>query len=284
VKRLCATVGIEVMDVPQQNVETFRLGLVEKVNAAFDYFGALDPSMESQQFVLYEAGQELALQPFGVFGGYKVIDRPARRDSVWLARGNVIQASRAFSDEHLSALADLIRKNAPEREFQRFFEEQPQFLLALGGDYVKAYPQLVLEEDGGSMLIPDFFLERIDSRMADILDLKTPTQALKRTQRNRNRFRAVVMEGVAQLTNYRNWFESRANRDLFRARYGFGVYRPRVVLIIGRRQDYYTDLERIRTEAMLPEWFALRTYDDVVDAARSYRQLFSRESRHTSAQ
>lgn len=82
------------------------------------------------------------------------------------------------------------------------------------------------------------------------------------------------MEGVAQLTHYRNWFESRANRDLFRAQYGLRVYRPRVVLIIGRRQDYYSDLERIRTEAMLPEWMALRTYGDVIDSARAYKRLF----------
>jgi len=152
------------------------------------------------------------------------------------------------------------------------------------GPYQNIHPQLVLHTDEGQRLIPDFFLERIDSDLSDICDLKRPTAELVRKQRHRTRFRDAVMEGVAQLDHYRNWFEDRANRESFKERHGFTSYRPRVVLIIGRRHSYYDDIERLQLESNLPTWVRLTTYDDVLIRVRQWQQLaFRRRPPNRSA-
>jgi antiviral defense system Shedu protein SduA len=141
------------------------------------------------------------------------------------------------------------------------------------GNYAALHPQIVLHEDGGSRLIPDFFLEKMNSDFCDICDLKRPAQDLVRHQRHRTRFRDAVMEGIAQLAIYRDWFESSQNRKDFHSRYGLKGYRPSVVLIVGRRQSYYDEVERIRLESSIPGWLRLVTYDEVVDKARQWRRF-----------
>src|SRR5262249_35749681 len=110
VKVLCSAAGMTAPGPPSEPIDAFRQQLSRRVRASFEYFATLDASMEGQQFILYETGHELTLQPFGVFGGYRF----DRSRSAWLARGNVIQASRYFSDGDLAMLADLIRRNASE--------------------------------------------------------------------------------------------------------------------------------------------------------------------------
>jgi hypothetical protein len=84
------------------------------------------------------------------------------------------------------------------------------------------------------------------------------------------------MEGVAQLMTYRDWFDDRRNRERFRSAYGLTAFRPRVVLVIGRRRSFYDDIERMRLESMLPSGVQLKTYDDIVARARQWRLLASR--------
>ncbi len=136
--------------------------------------------------------------------------------------------------EALSHLEALINGNSNENEFQQFFEGHPEFLLALGGgEYVELHPQVVIERDEGS-LIPDFFLEKLNDKFADICDLKLATQRLTANRHNRLGFRAAVHEAIAQLDFYRNWFEDREKREAFYRKTGLRVYRPRVIVIIGR--------------------------------------------------
>ena len=137
--------------------------------------------------------------------------------------------------------------------------------------YSKLHPQVIIHEDSGSRLIPDFFLEKIDSDFCDICDLKRPTVELIRNQKNRTRFRATVMEAVAQLDNYRDWFDDKSNRDAFHSRYGLKAFKPRVVMIIGRKDSYYDEIERIKIESRLPSHVDLKTYDDIVSKARLWR-------------
>ena len=243
-----------------------------KAIAAFDQIYFTDPSAGDQQFVLYHDGRRARLAPFGMFGAYQLEEAPLPDGSLWIARGNMIQPATRFSEEAVVYLEDLINRGAREADFQQFFEEHPEFLLAFG-DYVRLHPQVVLAEDGGERLIPDFFLEKMNSDFCDICDLKLPTTELVRRQRNRTRFRDTIMEAVAQLTYYRDWFEERDRRAAFNRRYGLRAYRPRVVVVIGRRESFYDDIERISLESQLPGWVSLKTYDDVVDGARRWRQL-----------
>ena len=194
--------------------------------------------------------------------------------SVFVARDNVLQSLTRFTNEAIEELEHLLDSRAKEVAFQHFFERHPEFLLALG-DYKTVHPQLILHEDSGEKLIPDFFLERMNGSFCDICDLKRSTSAIVRRQRHRNRLRDGVMEVIAQLEHYRNWFEDTRNQREFHSAYGLRGFRPRVVALIGRRQDYYSEVERIRLEDPLPPWVQLRTYDDVVDKARLWRAIIT---------
>jgi hypothetical protein len=236
----------------------------------------IDSSSSEQQFILHHDGERYRIQPFGLWGADKLAELPLPDGSEWIARGNVIEPLKRFSQESLAYLESLINMGAKENEFQRFFEKFPEYLLVLGG-YARLHPQIILREDDGKKLISDFFLEKINSDFCDICDLKRPTEELVRYQNNRNRFRDVVMEAVAQLNYYRDWFEDKRHRNEFYTKYGLKAFRPNVVIIIGRRTNYYEDIERIRLESNLPHWIQLNTYDDVVDRARQWKKFVLEE-------
>ena len=229
----------------------------------------LDSFQAHQQWVLENDGQRYRIRPFASWGGYQPDD--SRDGSLWVARGNLVQPVTTFSGEAINELEHLINAGASESAFQAFFERNPEFLTLLG-DYQGIHPQLVLREDDGGRLVPDFFLEKINSTFCDICDLKLPTADLKRFQRHRVRFRDAVLGAVAQLERYRRW----RNVDDFHRTHGLSVYRPKVVVIMGRRSSYYDEVERIQMEALLPPHFVLRTYDDAIDEARSFRSRFLR--------
>jgi hypothetical protein len=233
----------------------------------------LDASLGDQQFLVYHDGSRYRLAPFAAFDRFTLDPGSGRERGVpWLARGNLVQSpgpGTPFPREAIEELEALVNGPAHERDFQQFFEVWPQFLIGLG-PYAHAHAQLVLRHDDGQRLIPDFFMERLDSDFCDILDLKMPTVELIRHQKNRTRFRSTVMDAVGQLDGYRNWFEDRSNRRAFRSKYGLDAYRPRVVIVIGRRASYFHEVERIQVESQLPEWVDLKTYDDVIGAAKRW--------------
>ena len=243
----------------------------EFVNCLLD-LKELDKSVGQQQFLLYHDGEGFRIDPYGCYGFYNLQESPLPDGSLWVARGNLIQPPKRFTREAAEHLEHLINNSASEREFQLFFEKHHEFLLALG-DYSNLHSQLILHEDTGKKLIPDFFLEKFDSDFCDILDLKKANVALVREQPRRRRFRDAVMEAVAQLGVYRDWFDDKQNREWFHSRYGLKAFRPRVVAIIGRTNCFYDEMEHIRLLDHLPRWVRLHTYDEVVAKARYWKKL-----------
>lgn len=250
-----------------------RSGLTALSTRALDAWSGLcqiDPYLGTRQFVVVPVEGSFKVLPFAVLGGFNLNDVDAKR--TWLARGNVLEPVTAPYDEPVGELERLINSKATEREFQSFFEHFPNFLSGVG-PYKKIHSQLVLSRESDGKLIPDFFLEKIDSNFCDICDLKLPTADLVRHQQNRERFRDTVMAGVAQLTEYRDWFESDRNRSAFAKQYGIESYRPQAILVIGRKDSFTTDVQRLRLESNLPRWFQLLTYDDVLARARHWLTL-----------
>ena len=250
---------------------------VADVIQRLEFLEKLDISMYDQQFVLYWDGARYRFRPFGLFGASQLGEAPLQDGSLFIARSNVIQPVKRFSRAAFEELEYLINERSSERDFQKFFESNPEFMLSLGGGkYIELHPQVILHGDHGGSLIPDFFLEKINDHFCDICDLKLATQVLTKNVRNRPGFRSAIFEAVAQLEVYRNWFEDRRNREAFFRRTGLRAYRPRVVIIVGRCLDYYSDIDRIRRESILPAHVELVTYDDVLDRARSYVGLFEK--------
>jgi len=107
-----------------------------------------------------------------------------------------------------------------------------------------------------------------------ILDLKRPGDKMVSRRTNRVYFKQNVQNAVAQLQFYREWFDSPANRQRFRESYGVETYKPRMVLVTGRRHEFLNDVERIRLTEGLPSRLDVWTYDDLLQRAKNYLGLF----------
>jgi hypothetical protein len=181
-----------------EQAKQFELRLIDLLHD----LSAVDQSISSQQFMLFHDGSGYRFRPFGAMGAYRFDDDRLPDGTLWIARGDAIQPFTFFEEGAILELEELINRSAPERAFQEFFEAHSEFLLGLG-PWKRAHSQLIIHGDDGR-LIPDFFLERLDSNFVDICDLKRSNAELIRSQRNRNRFRDAIMEGVAQLDVYRS--------------------------------------------------------------------------------
>jgi hypothetical protein len=152
---------------------------------------------------------------------------------------------------------------APESEFQRFFEEYPEYLMS--DEYIAVRPGILLSGSGDFDLKPDFFLQRRDAPLWDIAELKLPLEKIVQGRPARRGLAAAVRWGMDQLRTYREYFLDTQLAMRFRQRHGLEVYYPRLTLIIGRDRAFGTYLERQR---LSPPEVRLLTYDDVLRVAK----------------
>jgi hypothetical protein len=151
--------------------------------------------------------------------------------------------------------------NVKESAFQAFFERNTHFLKGI--DYKSVLPHPVLERDHGDTLIPDFFLQPLNSELADVLDLKTPSANILVQQKNRLHLGHSVTEGIAQLREYRDYFEESKYRESIRNKYGITAYRPNTILVIGRS---HTELSEEKIKQLMdtnPSYVKVISYDDL---------------------
>lgn len=247
-----------------------------KLEAELKSVGVVDESHAEQQIVLYlDANDHIRLQIFGANTLGRIEERLSKVGT-FVFRGGVLQpapSSRLFTSHAIEELEDLMNsKSTLEQEYQRFFERHPEFLKSL--DYKKIYAQPILYKDDGSRLIPDFFLEQVDSGWHAIADLKRSHEAMVIRKKNRVYFAQWVQEAIAQLQYYREWFESPKNREAFEQaqKVSTRIYRPKMVLIAGRQSDFMDDVERIRLLSAQDANLSLWTYDAVLSRAKKYRE------------
>jgi hypothetical protein len=167
---------------------------------------------------------------------------------------------------HAAKLEELINDpGASEQDLQNFFEEHPHLLA--GGDFERVLPHPALTRTEQGSLIPDFMLEPSSEGFADVLDLKLPAARIVAGKPDRLRHSAAVSEAIAQLREYRAWFEDPRHREAFHRRYGMLAYKPTVVVVIGRDPDVDPfELRRLWDD--LPNYVAVRTYDDLLRRIR----------------
>ena len=151
----------------------------------------------------------------------------------------------------------------PELVFQKFFETNPDFLLS--DDHVSVRPGFLLSGNKEIELRPDFFLQRRDSLLWDIGELKLPTEKLVRGRRGRKGLAAAVRSAMDQLREYRDYFLNESLSMRVQEKYGLEVYWPRLTLIIGRDKAFGNYRERQRHA---PPEVRLLTYDDLLRFAR----------------
>jgi cold shock CspA family protein len=157
-----------------------------------------------------------------------------------------------------------------EEDLQAFFEKHPDFLL--GTDYRRLHPQLVLRRDDAGPLVPDFMLEPITSpSLCDLLDLKLPQAQVLVGNSGRRRFAQSVMQAVAQLREYAQFFDDPCHREDALRRYGVSAYRPTAAVIIGRDPSD-VPLEEFQDVRRDIPWLRVMTYDDIVRRGKALVQ------------
>jgi hypothetical protein len=178
------------------------------------------------------------------------------------------RATRAFWLPEAAQLEELINEpGISEQDLQSFFEENPHLLAGTSYDRVVPHPVLSRDQDGP--LIPDFMLEPMDGGFADVLDLKLPHTQVVAGGMNRVRQSAHVTEALAQVREYRAYFEDIGHRQAVLDRYGLRAYRPMVAIVIGRDPGPDRDpfqIKRLWDE--LPRHVRLMTFDDLLRQVR----------------
>jgi hypothetical protein len=102
-----------------------------------------------------------------------------------------------------------------------------------GLDYRKLVPHPVLERTGRNKLIPDFFLQPCGGELVDILDLKLPNKTLFTGTVDRLKLSEAVASALAQVREYKDYFENKENKARVLKQYGVTAYRPKVSVVIG---------------------------------------------------
>lgn len=86
---------------------------------------------------------------------------------------------------------------------------------------------------------PDLMIES-DDRYFHICDLKTAMldkENITTGGHSRRRFISKVQDGIAQLGNYREYFEYEANKQLALSKYGIRISDPNLILVVGSYEN-----------------------------------------------
>jgi hypothetical protein len=111
-------------------------------------------------------------------------------------------------------------------------------------------------------------LEPLDG-FADVLDLKLPGVPLVTGRRDRLHTTAHVTDAIAQVREYRAYFDDPLHRQAVQDRYGLQAYRPTVAVVIGRDPGPARDtFELRRVWDDLPGHVRIMTYDQLLQQVR----------------
>lgn len=229
-----------------------------------------DETQEGEDIALVIIGDRVRLVSLSQDGKYEFLDDLNNlHHIVYICSSETLRLQQAVEE-----LEELINNpKTREQDLHEFFERNPEFIL--NEDYKSAHSKVVLTDERGGKLIPDFLLEPTDQdSLCDLLELKTPSQKIFSLKKSRMRFSAAVMEACAQLREYSAFFDEERHRKAIENQYGLTVYKPKMFVIIGRRGGL-TPIEKKRVESDAP-WLTLKTYDDLVTRVKNNIKRMSR--------
>lgn len=221
-----------------------------------------ETSNEAEVLALTLVDGKVRLVVFSSDGTFRYADADRNVHRILYGQGFISNYYRTAIEE----LEHLINNRATrELELQDFFVRYPDFIL--NDDYKAAHSQLILTDDDGSKLIPDFVLEPVSrNALCDLLELKLPRTKILRLTKNRTRFSGAVLEACAQLREYSDHFDDPRNRARLHARYGLHAYRPKLIVVIGRRGNMDPVILR-KAQSDFPQ-IELKTYDEILERVR----------------
>jgi hypothetical protein len=241
-----------------------RAALRAQTDALHSFLTRIQRHSMLVEFAMLSRGKEVHVVPYH---GHAIHHVETRSDCVVAARPAVIaNATGAVFAQEIRELEQLI--NTPrttERAIQRFLEAHPSFLRGL--NYKDVYPQLVLERNDTTSLRPDFILEPFEGAFCDILDVKLPRQKLIVGTRDRLTLAAGIQSAVSQLREYGNYFDEERHRRFVREKYGLRLYKPRLIVLVGRDMRLMSD-EQVRRALTGYDNLLFLTFDELLRHAR----------------
>lgn len=235
---------------------------------------APDDQLAGQELIAMALlGDKIKMVSLAPDGRYKFLDDAENLHTILYTWSSETLALQRAAEE-LEALMNDPR--AQESAFQDFFERHPD--LILNDEYKRAHPRIVLTDEKGYSLIPDFILEPVaQNAVCDLLELKLPSAPVFVLQKNRPRFSAAVLEACAQLREYSRFFDEEKNRKAIRDKYGLITFRPKMFVIIGRRGTV-SPIDVRKIEGDLPN-LQLRTYDELLNRVKTRIEAMKRGRR-----
>lgn len=155
-------------------------------------------------------------------------------------------------------------EDTTEPQITKFLEENSFILkMAFGATNIYAEKECIWQSEQRKAIRPDFFIE--SPNRVDIVEFKLPTMKNNSVvgRENRESLCFQLNSYVAQTRTYANYFNDPNNRIWVQEKYGIDVYKPRRILIIGRR----TDFNRKEWKEIVADYdnFDVITFDDLVD-------------------
>ena len=175
-----------------------------------------------------------------------------------------------YEVELLEALLD--RKETTEAELQSFFEDHPHFLIP--NQLFNVLPHVRLMEQT-KVLIPDFILKPVVAAQKDseweVLDLKRPSAKLLVGKATRARLSQEVMNAVAQLRDYADYFRNPQNARTISTKLGHKLRFPKLAVLVGRMDDL--DPEAFTLAQDRERDVRIVTYDEILERQRLINAL-----------
>lgn len=156
-----------------------------------------------------------------------------------------------------------------EGDLQKFFEENPHFLIATR--LMQALPHVSLHDKDGKLLVPDFLLKPIVAFQRDsnweVLDLKLPQAKLLAGPSNHIRFSQDVMKAINQVKDYKDYFENPMNAQTVGALLGHALKHPKLGVLIGRMPSS-GEVEALEIAQSREPGVKIVTYDEILETQK----------------
>jgi hypothetical protein len=156
-----------------------------------------------------------------------------------------------------------------ELDLQRFFEENPHFLISTR--LMQPLPHIPLVDAHGKVLIPDFVMKPIVAVQRDsnwqIIELKHPQAKLLAGPSNHRRFSQDVIKAINQLKDYKDHFENPANATAITGLLGHPLRHPRLGVLIGRMPTL-AEMEQFENAQAREPGVRIVTYDEILETQK----------------
>ena len=193
-------------------------------------------------------------------GTYSYVDRKDQRHGLLYLRTQATELQTTLVLEFEALVND---SRTTRQDLVAFLERNPEFIL--GEDYRAAYSRVFLRP--ADPTTPSFVLEPLAGELCDLLQVEPPQHEIASLVNGVAMLSNVVMEAVARLRAYREYFEEERNRVRIEDEHGIQLFRPRMFVVIGRSR-LLDPLSRRRLETSVGD-VSLRTWDEVLTRAKA---------------